>query len=91
MAKPTAKQFFIGYACVFVGTQWYVAAHTPPEQWVMAFSMVNMLFVLINMIGVCFATSGWAPWRDNDEPPPKHSVTGFFRWIFDDANDPKYR
>lgn len=81
MAKPTKRQFFIGYMCVFVATQAYVISQTPMRQVPMAISMVNMLFVMVNMIGVCFARGGSVPWREKNEPPPKHSVLGFFRWI----------
>lgn len=34
----------------------------------LSISMVNIVFVCINLIGTMFAMAGYAPWREADDP-----------------------
>ncbi len=86
MRKPTWKQFLVGYFCLFLGTQISLWGWPIPSRPLLGVSLVNMIFVCINLFGMMISMStGWAPWRDEYDdktPKPKHSVAGFFRWLF---------
>ncbi len=65
MNKPTIKQFFIGYAIVFVVVQVFVWYCIPTQYPFLTASIVNLVFVAINLLGavVGLLFEVW-PWQD---------------------------
>lgn len=76
MRKPTFPQFLLMYLAAFITVHAWVWTQYPSRYPFLTASMVNMAFVCINLIGVMFAATGFAPWRDSDPEPDEPAATG---------------